>query len=52
MKNINTISMHGEKKTGELIHNFIAPITITEYNDRGLGPFLCSLFTIRIMFII
>ena len=22
-------------------------LTITDYNDRGLGPSLCSLFTIR-----
>ena len=34
-------------KTGEHFYNFIAPLTITDYNDRGLGPSLCSLFTIR-----
>ena len=33
-------------KIGEHFYNFIAPLTITEYNDRGLGPSLCSLFTI------
>ena len=34
-------------KTNEHFYNFIAPLTITHYNDRGLGPSLCSLFTIR-----
>ena len=33
-------------KTGEHFYNFIAPLTITDYNDSGLGPSLCSLFTI------
>ena len=33
-------------KTGEHYYNLIAPLTITDYNDRGLGPSLCSLFTI------
>ena len=36
-------------KIGEHIYNFIAPLTITEYNDRGLGPPLCSLFTIELL---
>ena len=35
-------------KTGEHFYNFIAPLTITDYNDRGLGPSLCSLFTIEL----
>ena len=34
-------------KTGEHFYNFIAPLT--EYNDRGLGPSLCSLFTIELL---
>ena len=34
-------------KIGEHFYNFIAPLTITDYNDRGLGPSLCSLFTIN-----
>ena len=33
-------------KFGEHYYNLIAPLTITDYNDRGLGPSLCSLFTI------
>ena len=32
-------------KIGEHFYNFIVPLTITDYNDRGLGPSLCSLFT-------
>ena len=36
-------------KTGEHFYNFIAPLTITDYNDRGLGPSLCSLFTIELL---
>ena len=35
-------------KTGEHFYNFIALLTITDYNDRGLGPSLCSLFTIEL----
>ena len=35
--------------TGEHFYNFIAPLTITEYNDRSLGPSLCSLFTIELL---
>ena len=36
-------------KTGEHFYYFIAPLTITDYNDRGLGPSLCSLFTIELL---
>ena len=35
--------------TGEHFYNFIALLTITDYNDRGLGPSLCSLFLIRLI---